>query len=428
VLGAAYKRYVLFVLTLIYTFNLLDRAVFNLLLQPIKEDFHLSDTQLGFTNIAFGIFYATLGLPIARWADRGNRVRIAAGAIALWGVTVMACVFVMNFAQLMLARIAAAVGESGGQPPTYSLLGDYFPGSAERSRAMAVYWLATPISALVGFIVGGWLNERFGWRMTFFIMGAPALLVGALVRFTVREPRERLQAAKGAAAGRPPSAALAPSPLSMWEVLKILWQQQSARHLIIGIVLLWMSWIGLSSFEAAFMMRSHGMTTGEAGVWFGLVYGVSGGIGILLGGYVSARMKVRDERRQVRLSATLMAVQVPCYALFLLLPGKSMAMISMVPVVIMGNFFFGPIFALLQRLVPDNMRAITLAVVMLLANVIGLGGGPQIVGILSDWLAPVFGVDSLRYAMLAMALVALGTAYHFWQAGVSVKSDLARVE
>src|ERR1700733_313850 len=168
----AYKRYVLGALTFVYALNYLDRGLILLLLQPIKDDLHLSDTQLGFlTGIAFGLFYATLGVPIARWSDRGNRVTITSMAIALWGMTVMSCLFVSNFAQLLAARVAAAVGESGCMPPTYSLIGDYFPAATERTRAMAIYMLAGPLAAIVSFVLGGWLNELYGWRVTFFVMG-----------------------------------------------------------------------------------------------------------------------------------------------------------------------------------------------------------------------------------------------------------------
>jgi MFS family permease len=164
----AYKRYVLGTLTLVYTLNYLDRGLIILLLQPIKEDLHISDTQLGFvTGIAFALFYATLGLPIARCADRGNRVTITSIAIGLWGGTVMLCLFVTNFVHLVFARIAAAIGESGCMPPTYSLVGDYFPAPAERTRAMATYWLASPVALLISLVAGGWLNERYGWRVTF---------------------------------------------------------------------------------------------------------------------------------------------------------------------------------------------------------------------------------------------------------------------
>src|SRR5258708_3803765 len=187
-----YRWYVLGILTLVYTLNYVDQGLMGLLLQPIKDDLHLSDTRLGFiTGIAFALFYATLGLPIARWADRGNRVTITSIAIGLWGATVMLSLFVTTFFQLVFARVAAAVGESGCMPPTYSLVGDYFPAAAERTRAMSIYWLGSPVAVLVSFIVGGQLNEIYGWRTTFFLGGAPALLVAGLVKMTIREPRAR---------------------------------------------------------------------------------------------------------------------------------------------------------------------------------------------------------------------------------------------
>jgi MFS family permease len=169
-LRPAYKRYVLATLTAVYTLNLVDRVLMILLLEPIKQDLRLSDTQLGFlTGIAFGLFYAIVGLPLARLADRGNRVTLASISIGLWALTVMSCLFVTHYFQLVLARVAAAIGESGCKPPTYSLVGDYFPRPAERTRAMAVYWLGSPLASLLAFILGGrspacysrsWCNER----------------------------------------------------------------------------------------------------------------------------------------------------------------------------------------------------------------------------------------------------------------------------
>jgi MFS family permease len=190
--SSTYKGYALAAITVVVTFSYIDRCLVTLLLQPIKADLHLSDTQLGFlTGIAFELIYATLGLPIARWADLGNRVTIASFAVGLWGLTVMACLFVTSFLQLLFARIAAAIGESGCMPPTYSLMGDYFPESAPRTRAMTIYMLAGPLATLISFVLGGWLNEHYGWRITFFIVGIPALLVAVLVKFPIAEPPRR---------------------------------------------------------------------------------------------------------------------------------------------------------------------------------------------------------------------------------------------
>jgi MFS family permease len=404
-------------LMLVFTLNYLDRGLIVLLLQPIKVELGLSDTQLGFlTGIAFGLFYATLGVPIARWADRGNRVTITSIAIGLWGLTVMACLLVSNFFQLVCARVAAAVGESGCMPPTYSLLGDYFPGAAERSHAMSVYWLAGPLASLISFVAGGWLNEQYGWRLTFLIMGIPALVVAVLVKLTIAEPR--LQTAR--------EKAQEPLP-PMSEVLRLLWQRPAARHLTVALILLFLLALGLGPWYAAFMMRSHGMQTGELGLWLGLIFGGGGVLGLMLGGYVAGRWFALHERRQMRVTAWVIAALVPCFVLFLLLPHKIAALMALAPLVIAFNFVFGPTFALLQRLVRDDMRATTLAVVMLLANLIGMGLGPQIVGIVSDVLAPIFASDSLRYAMLGMSLFSLWTAYEFWQVGETVEAELSAV-
>lgn len=414
----AYKRYALSMFTLTCAINVLDRGLIILLLQPIKEDLHLSDANLGFlTGIAFSFFYATLGVPIARWADRGNRVTIISLALGLWSATVMMCMFVASFPQMVAARIAAAVGEAGGMPPTYSLLGDYFRGSVERTRAMSIYMLSDPAATLVSFIVGGWLNAHFGWRIAFFSMGLPGLVVAILVRLTVVEPRLSTGSVKIPEKQLP----------RMAEVLRTLWHQRSSRHLTIGLILFFAVGTGLTPWEAAFLMRSYGMGTAALGVWLGLIFSLGGMVGILSGGYVANRWFVGNEQGQMRMGAVAMATTVPLVTAFLLAPRKEVALFALVPMAVMFNLILGPLFALMQRLVVDDIRATTMAVVMLLANLIGMGVGPQVVGSLSDLLRPALGSESLRYAMLAMSLVAFWSAYHFWLAGRTVKEDLFAV-
>jgi predicted MFS family arabinose efflux permease len=242
---------------------------------------------------------------------------------------------------------------------------------------MAVYWLANPLSALVSFIVGGWVNEHYGWRVTFFVLGFPALLVAVVVRFTIKEPRAR--------EGKPPEATTLPA---FQEVLVVLWRHRSARHLAAAIILLFMMGIGLGQWFAAFMIRSHHMSTGELGTWLGLILGCGGIVGIVLGGYVPQYERLADERSQMRLCAVMIAALVPCSVAFLLLPRPGLALLALIPWAVVLNYFFGSAFALMQRLVREDMRATTMAIVMLLANLIGMGAGPQLVGILSDALAP----------------------------------------
>ena len=412
--SGAYRWYVLGILTVVYTLNYVDQGLMGLLLQPIKVDLKLSDSQLGLlTGIAFALFYATLGLPIARWADRGNRVTITSLAIGLWGITVMLCLPVANFYQLLAARVAAGVGESGCVPPTYSLVGDYFPAPADRIRAMTVYMLSSPLAALLSFIGGGWLNELYGWRMTFFLMGVPGLLLAMLVKLTIVEPR-RSSVAPATATRQPP----------VITVLTALWRQRSARNLVIGLILLLTMGSGIGSWNVAFMMRSHHMDTAQLGLWLGPIFGIGGLVGTLLGGYVSSRWYAGNERGQMRLSAASIACLLPLYMLFLLVPQRWLALATLVPIIVASNFFIGPTFALLQRLVPDGMRATSLSVVMLLGNLIGMGVGPQLVGLASDFLSSRVGSDSLRYALLAMSFVALVTGYYFWKVGASVMADL----
>src|SRR6187431_1078222 len=185
----SYKHYLLAALTVILTFNYMDRVALGILLQDIKADLHLSDTQLGFlSGIAFALFYSVMGVPIARWADRGNRVTIITLTTALWSVAVALCGVATSFTQLLLTRVAVAVGEAGCIPPAFSLIADYF-NRGERPRASAIYGLGAPLSTVIGYFFSGWLNDLYGWRVTFMLLGVPGLVLAALAWFTLRDPR-----------------------------------------------------------------------------------------------------------------------------------------------------------------------------------------------------------------------------------------------
>jgi MFS family permease len=416
--STAYKRYVLGTLTLVSTLGSLDQSLMTLMAEPIKEHLQLSDSQLGFlTGIAFALLYATLGVPFARWSDRGNRVTITSIAMGLWGLAVMSCLLVSNFVQLAVARIAAGAAASGSMPPTYSLLGDYFPAPAERIRVMAIYMLSGPIGALLSYAAGGWLNEHYDWRVAFFAMGLPGALIAVLVKLTLHEPRTRIESVETSAHALP----------RMIDVVTILWHQRASRHLSLAFIFFFTLTGGMAPWCAAFLIRSHGLATGELGVWFGLIFGLSGTVGVWLGGYISEHWFGEDERGQVRMCALLIASLVLGYALFLLSGNKAVALTALGLLIAAGNFVVGPTFALLQRLVTAPMRATTMALIMLAANLIGMGIGPQIVGILSDALKPLLGGNSLRYAMLATSWLALWSAYHFWQVGRTVRADLSAV-
>jgi len=213
----------------------------------------------------------------------------------------------------------------------------------------------------------------------------------------------------------------------MGKVLSALWRQHSCRHVSIALILFYTMGLGLGPWQAAFLMRSHGMGTAEVGLWFGMIFGAAGIVGVLLGGYVASRWFTHNERGQMRVTAVVVTSLVPCYVAFLTLPEKYQALIAFAPLTVVFNFFLAPTYALLQRLVPDDMRATSMAVVMLLANLVGMGIGPQVIGFLSDLLEPVLGQEALRYAMLVMSLVAAWAGYHFWQVGRTVEQDLSQV-
>jgi MFS family permease len=416
--SSAYKRYALGLITAVYTLNLFDRGLMFMLLQPIKVDLRLSDTQLGFvTGIAFGMFYATLGVPIARWTDRGNRVTITSLAIGLWGLTAMACMFVTSYVHLLLARIAAGVGDSGCQPPTYSLIGDYFPERAERTRAMYVWYMAGPLSCLISFGSAGWLNERYGWRLAFFVTGLLGLVLAVLAKLTVAEPRQM----SGTRADE-----ARPAPFSA--VIDTLWRQPSCRHLTIAMILIFTVGQGALTWQAAFMIRNHGMGTAELGLWMGVITGVGGLASLLLGWYVVSRWFGNDEQGQMRLVGIAVASAAPIFVAFLTVPRKEQALGALLLQTIVFTGFTTPIYVLLQRLVPAAIRATVLMVLLLLANLIGMGIGPLLVGTLSDLLRPHWGEDALRFAMLMMSFLWLWAAYHLFRVGRTIDSDLSKTE
>jgi len=397
----------------------MDRFLIGMLMQPIKEELLLSDTQLGFlTGIAFAFFYATLGIPIARWADRGNRLTIISIAMALWGGMVMLCSVVTNFLQLALVRIGAAVGEAGCLPPAYSLIGDYF-SVPERTRAFAIYMSGVSISIVISSSLAGWINELYGWRVAFLLIGAPGLLMAILVKVTLSEPRQYVD--KQLESQEPPQ--------RLSEVLIALWRQRTFRRLIIALTLVNFVGMGLGQWLPAFYIRNYGIATGELGLWIGLVGGMSGVMGTLCGGYLLDRYLADSIQKQMWCIAIGVGFLVPIYWLLLFTSDRSLALLLMCPLNILFSFFYGPVMGLIQRLVEDKTRAMAIATVGLILNLVAMGLGPQVVGIISDWLTPIMGTaDSLRFAMAIAAVVSFGSVYYFWVVGRTIDHDLETIE
>ena len=411
----AYRYYMLGLLTTVAVFNYLDRSVLSLLLEPIKQDLQLSDSQLGFlTGFAFASFYAIAGVPIARWADRGNRNTIISVTTALWSSMVVLCGFVGNYTHLLLVRVGVAVGEAGCLPPAQSLIADHFD-RIERPRAMSIYWMCYSISIIIGYFGGGWLAENFGWRITFMVVGVPGVLLAILVKFTLREPRLQHKVLRTS------------SQPSFKEVVNTLGQQSTFRHIVAGFCVTYFFGMGISVWMPTFFIRSYGMEVGELGAWLAVVWGICGAIGTYLGGVIATRYFVCKEAMQIRIIGVVFVLGGILYVLTYLSPNKYLALSLLAMVVIVTSVANGPIFSVIQSLVDDRMRSVSLALIFLSANLIGFGLGPIAAGVLSDLLAPMFGQESLRYALVALSPGYLWGAYHYWRAADTVELDIKKV-
>jgi len=411
----ATRRYALSVLIVVYTFNFIDRQILSILMEPIKQDLGLSDTQLGLlSGFAFAAFYATLGIPIARFADRSNRRNLIAVALAVWSAMTAVSGLAQNFWHLLFARIGVGVGEAGCSPPAHSMIADYYPAE-RRATALGLYSLGIPIGILFGFLAGGWINELFGWRMAFFVVGVPGLILAVVMRMTVKEPR------RGMAEGR---ASTAEQP-SIGETFRYLWAKRAFRHLALGGALTAFVGYGVTSWMPSFLMRSYGMQTGEIGTWLGLILGIPGGIGIVYGGWLADRLGARDQRWYMWMVALALLACVPFSVGVYLSPTAFMALMFLIIPVALGNFYQATTFAQVQGLSTLKMRAVAAAVLLFILNIIGLGLGPQAVGIISDQLRPQFGDESLRYSLLICGFVNIWAAWHYFLAGKYLKEDLA---
>jgi MFS family permease len=411
----AYKHYLLAALLLILAFNYVDRLALGLVMQEIKEDLSLSDTQLGvLSGLAFALFYSVMGIPIARWADHGNRVTIISITTALWSVAVALCGLAGSFVQLLLIRIGVAVGEAGCVPPAHSLIATYFT-RAERPQAVARYMLGAPLSLVAGYFLAGWLNEFYGWRATFAILGLPGLALAVLARLTIKEPRQNAPVAIQESSHARPSLRL---------VCAALWRNATFRHLLFCFAATSFFASGILQWQPAFFVRSFGLQTGELGTWFAALNGIGGLVGTYWGGQLAARWARNNEPLQLRAIAFGYAVFGGISACLYLSYDKYAAFALLGLAAIGGALASGPLFATIQTVVPDRMRAMSIAIIYLFANLIGMGLGPLAVGALSDLLRPTFGEESLRYALLALSPGYLWGAWHLWRASNTVSGDL----
>lgn len=418
------QRRLLAFLTLIMICNYVDRVALGLMLPDIKVDLELSDTQLGLlTGIAFAAFYAVMGIPIARWADRGDRVWIISLTTGLWSLAVGAAAAAASFLQLLLIRIGVAIGEAGCHPPALSLIADYFTRD-ERPRAVARYMLGWPAALLIGFFAGGWLIHFFGWRVTFLVLAAPGLVLALLAPFVLQEPR---RGSTDTSLASPSSDDTGNQKPSVQFVVWSLWRNRAYRHLLLAHSISYFFGNGLLQWQPTFFVRTHHVESSELGMWFAAVYGIGGLIGTFAGGEIASRYAAGNERRQLDALAGVYAVLAIVGACVYVPSNLHSAMALLALSSIGAALVVGPMFAATQSLVPPSMRAMSIAIVLFFANLIGLGLGPLAAGALSDALRPAAGEDSLRLALLALCPGYLWCAWHLSRAAKAIEQGDSRM-
>jgi predicted MFS family arabinose efflux permease len=414
-ISRAYANYVLAILFIAYVFNFIDRQIISILLEPIKQDLGVSDSAMGFlTGPAFAIFYATLGIPIARLGDVWVRRSIIAIGIALWSGMTAASGMVRNFTEMSFARIGVGVGEAALSPPAHSLLADYFP-IKRRATALGVYAMGIHVGILFGVLAGGWLEEFWGWRSAFIVVGVPGLVIAALVRWTVREPTR---------GGHDEGSADEPAP-PVSEVIRFLWSMRSFRHLSLGMAFTAFAGYAFVSWAPTFLRRVHDMSGGELGTKYGLVLGIGGAIGSVLAGLLADRLGRYTVRWWLWVPAIAALAPAPFVLAFFYHPDPNVALTFLFPGLMLAAMYQGPVFSTVQTLVRVRMRAVASGVLLFVTNIIGLGLGPQTVGILNDTVFADYGPEGIRYSLTAVFVV-MGAwgCVHFVLGARALEADL----
>lgn len=392
-----YKRVVLGMLVMAYTFNFIDRTIISTIGQAIKVDLKLTDTQLGYLGgLYFALLYTLLGVPIARLAERFNRTSIIAAALVIWSGFTVACGFAGNFVQLALCRFGVGVGEAGCSPPAHSLISDYYEPK-RRSSALAIYSFGIPLGTMIGAVSGGYLAENFSWRIAFVIVGLPGLILALLVKLLVKEPPrghsdivssehpvldEDLTVAPSA-----PAFSMAREFSEIWAVVKRLFGNWGVLNMVLGVTIASFGSYGSGAFVPPYFVRQFGLGLAQVGLITGLIGGFSAGIGTLVGGFLTDWASKRSPAWYGLVPGFGLAIATPIYiTAYLQNDWKATAMILLIP----GIFhytYLGPTFGVVQNVIETRRRATATAVLFLFLNLIALGFGPPFTGWMIDHLA-----------------------------------------
>jgi predicted MFS family arabinose efflux permease len=408
---------ILAILLVVSAVAYMDRQILAILIEPIKHELNVSDTQAGLLyGFTFAAFFALLGVPVAKRTHRANRSRIIVRSLLVFSTMTVLCGFAVSYWQLLAARVGVGVGEAGTNPASQSMIADYYP-LQRRSGAMAIFATGPHLGILLGFAVGGLLGSLVGWRQAFVVAGCMSLAVTVLVRVFLREP---LQAV-------PASVAVVPV-VPVRSVAAALWQHASMRHVFAGAAIGNVATAALTGWLGSFLVRSHGFSVGAAGTLLALVLGVLGGAGVVGGGWLADRMGARAARWRLQIPAIGMLICVPCWAILFADVGMPATLVALMIGAALLTFHIGPTFAIVQSAVPPPMRALAAALLLLVVSLIGFGFGPLLIGRLSDVVAARYGAESLRVALLVVPLLYAWAACHYYAAARALKPHLEAVD
>ena len=421
--SSAYKTYILILLTAVYTTNYADRQILSVLATPIIKEFGLTDGEMGaLGGIAFALFYTSFGIPVAILADRASRTKIMAGAAAMWSGFTVLCGLAGNYWHLLIARVGVGIGEAGGSPPAHSLISDLY-APKQRATALAVYATGVPFGVAVGLFLGAPIAAAYGWRAAFLVLGIPGLILSVLVLLTVREPRRGMSDVASDSATAAERAAAKPS---LMEVLRFMFSQRALRHVIIGATIVTTVGYAGVQWNLTFLIRSHAMDPVFAAYYLGTVAIIAGVLGTFLAGYLADALGRRDPRWNAWIVALLFLIGLP-FGTYALMTDDTTLLMWLLPIpVLVSGGYLGPTFAMTQNLVGLRMRAVASALLLFIINLIGMGLGPWVAGVLSDVFAAEYGVHALRHALFLMGFLSIWGIIHYWLAGRSLIADYAR--
>ncbi|WP_420414259.1 spinster family MFS transporter [Roseibium sp.] len=406
------RRWTLAVLTAVFAVNNLDRHVLSIVLDPIGQEFALSDTQLGLlSGLMFALVYVLFGFPIAKLSAKGNRRNIISTCVALWSSLTIAMAGAQNFVQLAVARLGVGIGEAGAVTPAHSMISDLYP-KHKRTSAMATFVTGANIGILLAFLIGGIAGQLLGWRWAFVIAGLPGLVLAVLLKFTVTEPvREK-------------NAVSSEKSRSLFlSSLKTIYGHRGMLHAMLGISIVGVVTFGALAWNPTLIIRSHGLTQAQTGIFLALVIGIGGGFGTWFSGKLADWLGEKNAKWRVGIVVAAILISKPFVFVFLLADNTATALAAFAVAAFMGGVFWAPTFAYLHSNLSSVMRPMGTAIYLFCFNLVGVGLGPTIIGILSDTVFSEAGNRSIAYGLLTLQIAGIWAAWHYWQVVREIPQD-----